>query len=146
VSGCGQLQREQTRCFRITVCNTNSSSFRYSYKYTLSATQLSFLYGDRLSLDLLKFTEVPISSLLNPTQRYERFCFLLKETIAVVSTSNCTSPRKKRIPHLLPPLSIPAPWWNNRCAEATEYCMHYDCGPLDLTNASKHSTNRKIKF
>jgi len=102
---------------RVTVRNTCSSYFRFSYKYHFTIAQLSLLQA-RLIMETPKFLEELTSqSSLDPIQKYKRFCALLREIVSSILTSNFTSPHRKRVSHT----RTPAPWWNDRCAEAVEH-------------------------
>jgi len=67
---------------------------------------------------------------LSPVQKYEYFCKALNEIISLVSDSG-----KKYLPHKkrVTKTRIPAPWWNDRCARATELrstmCRIYKAHP-----------------
>jgi len=85
---------------RITVRNTHSPYYRFSYKLRLSADQFSLLQA-RLLLNASKFVEELSPQLaLSPTQKYERFCALLKENISsVLDTANFSPLQRKNNKH-----------------------------------------------
>jgi len=103
---------------RISICNTHPSTYRFSFKHHLSPSQLSLIQS-RLALRASSlrdelFSQAPLS----PVQKYECFCKALNEITFLVSDSKKYLPYKKRVTKI----RIPAPWWNDRCARATELC------------------------
>jgi len=114
---------------KITMRNTCPSYFRYSYKLRLSAVQSS-LFQTRL-LQSAPSIERELSSqpVLTPIQKYEHFCELFRGILSSIFDASYPSPRRSRITRV----RTPAPWWNNKCAEATEHrrvmCRVYKSNP-----------------
>jgi len=120
----------------ITLCNTYSSIYQYSYKRQLSRAQLLMIQG-YLALNVSRLKEELTSDVgLNPIDKYDKFCLFCNEIISAV-TNDSPLPRKK-----IPKTKIPAPWWSDKCREATErrstLCRIYRANPtLDNWNSYK---------
>jgi len=91
------LYGSDTNPVRISICNTHPSTYRFSFKYHLSPSQLSFIQG-RLVLRAPSLRDELFSQAsLSPVQKYECFCTALNEVVSLVFDSKKYLPLKKRV-------------------------------------------------
>jgi len=111
----------------ITLYNTHPTVYQLLYKHRLSHSQLIIIQS-YLAHNVSRLKEELLSSVgLSPTDKYKKFCSFCNEIITIVTT-NSPLQRKK-----IPKTKIPAPWWNDKCAEASErrstLCRVYKADP-----------------
>jgi len=82
---------------RITIRDTQPTTFCFSHRFHLSPAQLSFIQ-DRLALRAPSLKEeLSFQPALSPIKKYDRFCQILNEVISVVYNSKNFFPQKKRV-------------------------------------------------
>jgi len=101
----------------ISVASTSPSMYRFSNRLKLSDKQLASLHS-RLASETSRFYSLISSTtiLLNPLQKYERFCSFLSDTISLFFSHGILPSRKRFISSK----KSPSPWWNSICDEAVE--------------------------